>query len=270
MPNTLDLHSIEALMIDIDGTLWRGDTPLPGLVNFFDALHRRGLAYVVATNNTVETPAWFREKFARFGVTIGPDKILTAAVATAAWLRQNFPPGAAIYVIGETGLRQAVPQAGFMLLDDVVQPADAVVAGGDFGLTYDKLKYAALHIQRGAAFIGTNPDVVTPAEEGLIPEAGTILAAVQAATGVAPVIIGKPEPILFEMALQTMNSRPDRTAMLGDRLETDILGGQRAGMKTILVTTGVDNRESARAKQITPDLVIGGLAELARLLEKGR
>ncbi len=269
MPNTVDLHLIEALMIDIDGTLWRGNTPLPGLARFFDALHRRGLAYVVATNNTVETPAWFREKFARFGVTIGPDNILTAAVATGAWLRQKFPPGSAAYVIGETGLRQAVQQAGFTLLDDVAQPAAVVVVGGDFDLTYNKLKHAVLHIQRGAAFIGTNPDLLTPTEEGLIPEAGTILAAVQAATGVAPVIIGKPESILFEMALQTMDSRPDRTAMLGDRLETDILGGQRAGLQTILVTTGVDNRDTVLQKQIEPDLIVDGLDELARLLEKG-
>jgi len=266
MPAEFDLHLIEALIIDIDGTLWRGDTPLPGLTDFFEVLRRRGLAYRVVTNNTVKTPASFAQKFADFGISLDPGYILTAAVATADWLRQQFPPGAAVYVIGETGLRVAVQQAGFTLLDDAGQPAAAVVVGGDYSLTYAKLKCAILHIQRGAAFIGTNPDLLVPAEEGLIPEAGTILAAVQAATGVQPVIIGKPAVGLFEMALQAMGSLPARTAMLGDRLETDILGGQRAGLKTILVTTGVDDRAAVQHKQITPDLITSGLADLARFL----
>jgi 4-nitrophenyl phosphatase len=129
-------------------------------------------------------------------------------------------------------------------------------------LTYTKLKHAALHIQQGARFIGSNPDVVYPTEEGLVPEAGTILAALQAATGVAPLIMGKPERFLFEIAAAKLGSQPAQTVMLGDRLDTDILGGQRAGLKTILMTTGVDAEAAIPAKGIRPDAVFGSLEAL--------
>jgi 4-nitrophenyl phosphatase len=153
-------------------------------------------------------------------------------------------------------------EAGFTLLPDISQPAEVVVAGVDFTLTYDKLKYATLHIGRGARFVGTNGDVTFPAEEGPIPGAGAILAAIQAATGVPPIVIGKPERLMFDIAVEKMGSDPAHTAMLGDRLETDILGGQRAGLKTILVTTGIDNETSIQMKRIYPDAVFSGLEDL--------
>ncbi|HEX9922347.1 MAG TPA: HAD-IIA family hydrolase [Anaerolineae bacterium] len=261
MNDHFDLQDIQALIIDIDGTLWRGRTPMPGLVPFFGFLQRRALSFIIVTNNSVETPAQYQQKLAGFGVEIQPDQILTCSLATAAYLKQEHE-GAVVYVIGETGLRQALGQAGFSLTDKAAPPAQVVVVGGDTGLTYDKLKYAVLSIQRGAQFVGANPDLLIPTEEGLVPEAGTTLAAIQAATGVAPTVIGKPEPWLFELAVKKMGSSPHQTAMLGDRLDTDILGGQRAGLKTILVTTGVDNRESVVQKAIQPNLIVGGLSEL--------
>lgn len=159
---------------------------------------------------------------------------------------------------------QAMRQAGFNLISDSSQPAAAVVAGIDQTLTYEKLKHAAFLIQRGARFVGTNGDLTFPAEEGLAPGAGAILAAIEAATGVKPVLIGKPERLMFDVAVQKLGSNPARTAMLGDRLETDILGGQRAGLKTILVTTGVDTEESIREKGIIPDAVFSGIEALVK------
>jgi 4-nitrophenyl phosphatase len=150
-------------------------------------------------------------------------------------------------------------QAGFSVVDKLSQPAEVVVAGVDFTLTYDKLKYATLHIQRGARFVGTNGDVTFPAAEGPWPGAGSILAAIQAATGATPTIIGKPERLMFDIAVEKMGSNPARTAMLGDRLETDILGGQRAGVKSILVTTGIDNEITVKEKGIQPDAIFSGL-----------
>lgn len=266
MNQVLDLRQLRAVIADADGTLWRGPAPLPGLADFFDFLHRQGLAYTIVTNNTVETPEQYQRKLAGFGVTVSPERILTAAVATAAYLRERFRPGAAVYVIGETGLREALASAGFTLVQDARRPAGLVVVGGDTGLTYDKLKHAILLLQAGAALIGANPDLLVPTEEGLVPEAGTTLAALQAATGARPTIIGKPEPILFELAMAGMGgTRPDQTFVLGDRLETDILGGQRAGLKTILVTTGVDNESTIPVKGIKPDGVVRGLEELVRV-----
>ncbi len=266
--NGFNFSSIRALIIDIDGTLFRGDAPLPGIAELFVFLRQRGIAHVVATNNTTETPAQYRHKLAEAGVTLEVGQILTAGVATAAYLQRELPPGAPLFVIGEAALRQVLLEAGFALVANAGQPVAAVVVGGDSGLTYDKLKVAVLHLQRGARLVGANPDLLIPKEEGLIPEAGVTLAALQAATGLTPTVIGKPERLLFELALARLGSVAAHTAMLGDRLETDVWGAQRVGLKTVLVTTGVDNAATAAAKGIEPDAIVDGLAELVEMWSK--
>ena len=263
----LDLSTIRAVTIDMDGVLWRGDTPLPGLVRFFEFLADRSIPFILATNNASKTPTQYQQKLASFGVAITPEHVLTSSLATAAYLQNEYDNGGRVYVVGGDGLRQAMLEAGFTVLDDASQPAEAVVAGIDFTLTYDKLKYATLLIQRGARFVGINGDLTFPSEEGFYPGAGSILAAIEAATRVKPVVIGKPEPYMFEIAMRKMGSQPAQTAMIGDRLETDILGGQRAGLKTILVTTGVDTRQSIEQKKIYPDAIFSGLEELVAAWE---
>ncbi len=264
MPETLNLAAIRAIVLDADGTLWRGSEPLPGLADLFDFLRKQGIASTIATNGTVETPAQYRQKLADFGISGGPDAVLTASVATAAHVLDRFGPNAALFVMGESGLRQALTEASCRLLRDARHAADAVVVGVDRSLTYAKLKDAVLHIQRGAAFIGANPDILIPTEEGLVPEAGTLLAAIQAATETVPIIIGKPERPLFDLAVARMGAGAAQTVMVGDRLETDILGGRQAGLKTILVTTGVDNEASILLRQITPDAIFAGLPDLLK------
>jgi 4-nitrophenyl phosphatase len=265
MKPRLSLGDLKGLVIDIDGTLLRGAQPLPGISRLFAFLAARRISFVVASNNATKSAIAYQEKLVSLGVQVQEDQILTAGAATARYLAGDLHPGASLYVIGEPALELVLHQAGFVLLADAVQTADAVVVGGDSTLTYEKLKYAALHLQRGARFVGTNPDLLCPAEEGLVPEAGVTLAALEAATGVSPVVIGKPARYLFDMALATMGSRRGATAVLGDRLETDILGGQRAGLKTVLVTTGVDNSSTILQKGIEPDLVVGGLEEFVEL-----
>jgi 4-nitrophenyl phosphatase len=142
-----------------------------------------------------------------------------------------------------------------------------LVVGGDRGVSYDKLKHAIRHVRAGALFVGTNPDLLVPVEDGLAPEAGVLLAAVAAGAGVAPLVIGKPERPLLEAALRGMRVAPAEAAILGDRLDTDILGGQRLGMATILVTTGIDDAAAVQTKGIRPDLVVSGLDELTRVWE---
>lgn len=291
------LSDVEALIVDMDGVLWRGSAPLPGLSALFDHLAEHHIPFVLATNNASRTPSYYVARLARLGVTIGEDQVVTSALATADWLKRALPPAAPIFVIGQEGLRSALNAAGFRLLDSALEsepsrPGDelrpdagsgsggsstgqvaseppprlasaaAVVVGIDFDLTYRALRDATLLIGRGARFIGTNGDLTYPSELGLVPGAGAILAAVQAATGVTPTVIGKPERHLFDLALRRLGSRADRTAMLGDRLDTDILGGKRAGLMTILVTTGVDDAEAAQKAVVQPDLVVSDLNDL--------
>ncbi|MCP4211835.1 MAG: HAD hydrolase-like protein [Halieaceae bacterium] len=193
--------------------------------------------------------------------------MITAAIATADYLHDRFQPGAALYVIGETGLRTALTEAGFRLVEGIREQVEAVVVGGDRQLTYSKLHHAIHHLLQGAIFIGTNPDLLVPTEQGFAPEAGTTLAALQAATGIAPTLIGKPERPLLDLALQRMQATPEHTAILGDRLETDILGGQCLGLTTILVTTGVSTEAQIAETGITPDHVVHGLDQVIILWE---
>jgi 4-nitrophenyl phosphatase len=259
------LGDVRALIVDLDGTLFRGPAPLPGLRRFFAFLRSRGIGFVVVSNNATKTATGYWEKLVDHGVQIEADQILTAAAATADYLEAELGAGASLYVIGEPALTGVLRESGFVLLGDADQPADAVVVGGDSNLTYDKLKYAVLLLQRGARFVGTNPDLLCPTEEGLVPEAGATLAALQAATGIAPDVVGKPSRPLFDLALQRLGSCRRETAILGDRLETDIRGGQEAGLKTVLVTTGVDDEDSIRQTGIEPDLVVKGLDVLVDL-----
>jgi len=260
----LNLHSIQALVADMDGVFWLGDTPLPGLKDFFDFLHTRSIPYVLATNNASKTQDQYVQKLAGFGIEVDRDRILTSSLATAAYLRPQYADDAKAYVVGQDGLRSALREAGFEVMDDSSQPVEVVVAGIDFALTYETLKHAVLLIQRGARFVGTNGDLTFPIDGGFAPGAGSILAAIQAATAVEPVVIGKPGRIMFDIALKKMGTSPQETAMLGDRLETDILGGQQAGLKTILVKTGVDSEDTIAQKGVHPDIIFDGIAELAQ------
>ena len=246
----------------------QGNHPLPGLAQLFNFLHQNNIPYIIATNNAQHSAQDYQEKLARCGVHVGEDHILTSAMATASTLQGQLPQGAAIYVIGRSALASALQTAGFVILTDASEPAAAVIVGGDPYLTYDKLKHATLLIQRGARFIGTNPDLVYPTEEGLVPECGTTLAALQAATGIRPLVIGKPEPILFNLAADRLGTAPENTFVVGDRLETDILGGNNAGYRTILVTTGVDQPSSIIEKAIHPDFIVPDLFELMVLLHE--
>ena len=260
--------AIEAVILDIDGTLLRGKRPIPGIVELHQYLRSHRIPFVVASNNSTKSPADYQRKLAAFGVNLEPADILTSGVATAAFLQRELPKRSDCYVIGEAALQEAISGAGLVVREDARGRVAAVVVGGDSGLTYHKLKIATLLLQRGALFVGTNPDVVYPTEEGLIPEAGTTLAALQAATGLQPIVIGKPERHLFDLAVRHLGSQPSTTAVVGDRLETDILGGQHAGLTTILTTTGVDDEVTMVAKGIRPDWVVHGPAGLIELLER--
>lgn len=262
MTSILQFDTIQGLITDIDGVLLRGARPLPGLNTFFDFLKSQDIPFILVTNNSTVDPLIYVRKLATFGVSITLENVLTCAMATGAYLRREFVPESRAYVVGHDYLREVVSAAGWELLEDAAVPADVVVVGGDYALTYDTLKYATLHVLQGARLVGTNPDPLCPTEEGLVPEAGMILAALRAAADVVPVIIGKPERFLFELAVEQMGVDSRSVVVLGDRLETDILGARKAGLRAILLTTGVDNRASIARKQIQPDAVFDNLQAL--------
>jgi 4-nitrophenyl phosphatase len=260
------LRTIRHLVVDMDGVVWRGKQAMPGLQDFFAFLQERGIGYVLATNNASKRPQQYAEKLAGFGVEVPLECILTSAQAAAAYLASHEPAGTPVYVVGKEGLRDALTQRGFVLTED---QARYVVVGWDPDLTWRTLATATLLIRRGAGFVGTNPDVTFPSEEGLVPGNGAQLAALEAATGVAPLVIGKPEPWMYQQAMQRMAARPETTAVIGDRLDTDIAGGLRAGLFTILVLSGITAPDGVAAAPAKPDLVVADIAELVKVWRDG-
>lgn len=262
------LRSIRYLIVDMDGVLWHGDHPLPGLQDFFSFLRRNQIGFMLVTNNSSKTPDQYASKLASFGVEVTTANILTSAQATAAYLAGIAPPGSRIYAIGGDGVREALVEQGFVIADESGAGATFVVVGWDRRLTWDKLATAALLIQAGAGFIGTNPDVNYPTVQGKVPGNGAQLAALQVTTGVSPTVVGKPEVWLFKEALRRMDARPEHTAVLGDRIDTDIVGGVRAGLTTILVLSGISTRDELAASSVRPDLVYTGIEELTQVWQR--
>lgn len=259
------LPTLQSLIIDMDGVLYRGTEAIPGTRRFVGFLREQGIRFVLATNNSTKTPQQFVEKLAGMGVAVRPEEILTSAIATATYLRRIAPPGTRVFVVGQEGLQEALRQAGFELVED---QADYVLAGMDFGICYERLAQATLQIRAGAQFVGTNPDRTFPSERGIVPGAGSLLAFLEAATGVTPAVIGKPQTGMMEQALVVMGAQRETTAVLGDRLETDILAGKRANLHTILVLSGITDREMLTGAEIQPDHVFDDVAHLHAVWEE--
>ncbi len=263
-------NDIRNLIIDMDGVLWRGEQPMPRLPEFFDTLRELSVRFVLATNNASRTGNQYVQRLLRFGAAVTEDEVLTSPQATAAWLAAHAP-GARIFTIGEPGLSSELTRAGLTVLQpDDAQQATHVVVGIDREMNYGKLVEACLAIRAGATFVGTNPDVTFPSERGIVPGNGATLAALEVSTGVKPIIVGKPQPEMMVQALARMGGNASNTAVLGDRLDTDILAGRNAGLPTILVLTGVSGRDEAEAGPIRPDFIFNDIGEVADALRASR
>lgn len=269
-----ELTAVRNLILDMDGVLWRGETPMPGLATFFETLRDNRIKFVLATNNATKVATQYAEKLQGFGVTIPASAILTSAEATSAYLHEQLPSGASAYVIGEAGLRRAMQEKGFDVLpeggdDKIIDRrlrADVVVVGFTRYACYRHLATAAHLINNGALFVGTNPDVTFPEEAGPMPGAGAYLAFIEAATNRQPIVIGKPGRAIFDEALARLDASNEETAMVGDRLETDIAGAQAAGLRTIMLLSGVTDRQRLAASDISPDFIFANIEDLARHL----
>lgn len=260
--NKTNLSEIKALILDMDGVLWRDNAPIGDLATIFKTIMSR-YQVILATNNSTNSAAMYVEKLARFGVQLEDWRIVNSSQATAAYLKERFPKGGNIYIVGEKGLHQELTIAGFQHAEaDVL----AVVVGMDREINYAKLTLAARFIQQGALYIGTNPDRTFPTPQGLAPGAGAILAAIEAASDVKPILIGKPAPEMYRMALQRLNLQPEQALVVGDRLGTDIAGAQNLGCRSALVLSGVSSRQEAENWQPVPDLIVEDLTHLLELL----
>jgi 4-nitrophenyl phosphatase len=244
----MQLSSLKAFIIDMDGVLWQGNQAFDGIENFFSTLRDKNIKFVLATNNASHTRKQYVAKLRSMNVLIAEEEIITSGTATAHYLSQtNDAASTRVYVIGEDGAREPLRELGFTLTEEYeltdqlkhTHGAEIVVCGKDHAIACDKLATATLNINAGALFIGTNADTSLPTERGVIHGNGAILAALHTATRVQPVIIGKPEPFIYQQALSLLGTTIDETIAIGDRLETDILGAVRTGMRSILVLSGI-------------------------------
>ena len=267
--------NINALIIDMDGVLWHGDKPIAGLVEFFNTLRDLNLKFILATNNASLTPQQYVNKLAGMGVTVEIKDIMTSAMATALYLAEQMDPKQTrVYLVGEDGAEQALLDKGFTLTGlyelsgENSKGADVVVCGKDHSINWDKLATATLNIRAGAKFIGTNADTTLPTERGLTHGNGAILAALEAATGIHPVIVGKPEPIMYQQAMTRLGADFAETIAIGDKLETDILGAVRTGIRSLMVLTGVSTEADLKASEYQPTWVMPDLRAVTEALRK--
>ena len=267
----MDLDNLRTLLIDGDGVLWRGDRAIPGLDHFAAVLRRRSIRWALLTNNNTRTVADYMTKLSGFGLDADASMVFSSSTVTADYLKARYGVGAPVHAVGMSGLIEALKEAGFDLTHGEQAPVHdvvAVAAGMDRDLTYEKVKIAIRLIFNGAEFVATNTDGTYPTPDGLSPGTGMVIGALQASSGVVPTVIGKPERAIFEAAMKTLDADVVTTAMIGDRLETDILGAQRVGIATIGVLSGVSTKEQLDSNEIQPDVVYESIAEVAQALDE--
>ena len=259
------LNHIQALIIDMDGVLWRDETPIGDLPAIFARIRERGLKFVFATNNGTKTPEQYMQKLAALGVTVESWQVITSALGVAKMIKTKIPAGDSIFVIGGEGVKAALQDEGYKILHtDDAEKAQAVVMGIDREITFAKMREATLLVRRGIPFYATNPDKTFPTPRGEIPGAGAWIAVIVTATGVEPTYAGKPFPFLMEMALERLGTKKENSLVVGDRLETDIAAGQAVGCPTALVLSGVSTRAQADAWKPAPSLIVQDLEALVK------
>ena len=258
------MRRVQAVLLDMDGVIYRGDELLSGVLEFLDYVESSGRHILYVTNNATRTPAMFVDKLQAMDITAREDQILTSAEATGGWMARHLPAGSKVQLIGEAGVWSAMLTRGFRPANKP-QDADCVVVGMDFHLDYRKCAQATLAIKAGATFIGTNEDATFPSEEGEIPGAGSIVALIRTATGQEPIVIGKPYPGMFEEAMARLGLAAHECLMVGDRYETDIQGAQDLEMWTAGVCTGVTTHEEFWAKDRVPNFVFRDMEEFLQV-----
>jgi len=252
----------------MDGVLWSEDKPIGDLPRIFQTISKKSLSVALATNNSTRTPVQYIERLKQFGVnSLESWQIITSSLALATDLARILPDRGDVFIIGENGLKTALLDVGFNIVDEEqAENTVAIAVGFDRNISFDKLRRATLLIRKGLPFYGTNPDKTFPTPEGLILGTGSLLAALSTATDVNPLIMGKPSPYMISLARQRLGSLPNETLVVGDRLETDIAGGQADGCLTALVLSGVTSLAMAKNWNPSPDYIVKDLATLLEII----
>jgi NagD protein len=250
-------------LMDMDGVLVREEQPIPGADRFLARLGERGTPFLVLTNNSIYTRRDLSARLAMSGIDVPEDSIWTSALATARFLEDQRPGGSA-FVIGEAGLTTALHDAGYTLTE---RAPDYVVLGETRTYSFERITRAIRLILGGARFIATNPDATGPSTDGAVPATGSVAALISRATGVDPYFVGKPNPLMVRSALNAIDAHSETAAMIGDRMDTDVVSGLEAGMQTILVLTGVTTREEAERHPFRASRIVESVADLVAELD---
>ena len=257
--------NIKALILDMDGVIWKGDAPIGDLPATFNRIRERGLKFVFATNNGTKTPEDYQVKLRELGVEVEPWQIVTSALGIAFMLAQKYPRGTKIFMIGEDGIRVALEEKGFEILSTEDAPqAQVFVMGIDRTINFMKVAEATLLVRAGIPFYTTNTDKTFPTPRGEIPGSGSWLSVITSATGIEPIVAGKPFPFLMELSLERLGTTKEETLIVGDRLETDIAAGQSVGCPTALVLSGISTKVQADEWMPKMDVIADDLSALVR------
>jgi NagD protein len=249
---------VETWLTDMDGVLVHEEVPIPGAQEFIEALKSSGRQFLVLTNNSIFTPRDLRARLLGSGIDVPEAAIWTSALATAQFLQDQRPHGTA-YVVGEAGLTTALHDIGYVMTD---RDPDYVVLGETRTYSFEAITRAIRLVAAGARFIATNPDPSGPSQHGMLPATGSVAALISTATGRTPYFIGKPNPLMMRSALNRLEAHSETTVMIGDRMDTDIISGLEAGLRTILVTTGSTRPEQIETFPYRPTRVVDSIADL--------
>ncbi|MXG92196.1 HAD-IIA family hydrolase [Nocardioides flavescens] len=259
---TPESRPVETWLTDMDGVLVHEEEPIPGAVEFVEALKTSGLGFLVLTNNSIFTPRDLRARLLGSGIDVPEDAIWTSALATAQFLADQRPHGTA-YVVGEAGMTTALHDIGYVMTD---RDPDYVVLGETRTYSFEAITRAIRLIDGGARFIATNPDPSGPSTSGKLPACGSVAALISTATGRQPYFIGKPNPLMMRSALNRIDAHSETTVMVGDRMDTDIISGLEAGLRTVLVTTGSTHPDEVETFPYRPTRVVDSIADLVALV----
>ena len=253
---------VSCWLTDMDGVLVHEEQALPGAADFIAALQTGGLRFLVLTNNSIFTARDLRARLLGSGIDVPEESIWTSALATAQFLADQVAGGSA-YVIGEAGLTSALHEIGFVLTD---RDPDYVVLGETRTYSFEAITRAIRLVERGARFIATNPDATGPSPEGPLPATGSVAALITQATGIKPYFVGKPNPLMMRSALNTIDAHSETTVMVGDRMDTDIVAGIEAGLRTVLVLTGSTDAHEVSRYPFRPTRVLDSIADVVPLV----
>ncbi|HET9922074.1 MAG TPA: HAD-IIA family hydrolase [Ktedonobacteraceae bacterium] len=252
------MEGVKNYLIDMDGVLLKGNTLIPGAADFVQRLREQSIPFLIFTNNSEYTPRDLQTRLHYMGLDVPPEAIFTSALATAQFLHSQRPGGKA-YAIGESGLTTALHDIGYVLTD---QEPEYVVLGETMTYSFERITRAIRFINAGARFIATNPDVMGPGEGGIVPATGAVASLISAATGVTAYFVGKPNPLMMRTALRAINAHSEDSAIIGDRMDTDMVAGLESGLRTILVLTGVTTRDMVDRFPYRPTWILNSIADV--------